>query len=90
LVTNFSFNTGNLFIYNNKLIYVSFLSNNEYGFYDFETNEELVIINNILDSGFSHIFTANNNVYFKSSLQNNVYAPSSAFYLFNESVTSQF
>ena len=90
LVTNFSFNTGNLFIYNNKLIYVSFLSNNEYGFYDFETNEELVIINNILDSGFSHIFTANNNLYFKSSLQNNVYAPSSAFYLFNESVTSQF
>ena len=81
---------GVIFIYNNKLIYVSFLGNNEYGFYDFETKQQLANIYNILDSGFGRIFTANNKVFFKSALINNTYAPSSAFYLFNDSVTSQF
>ena len=90
LTPNFSSNTGNLFIYNNKLIYTYFLSNNEFGFYDFETNQQLLLIYNTLDSGFNHIFTVNNKVFFKSGLINNAYAPSSAFYLFNDSVTSQF
>jgi hypothetical protein len=90
LVPNFHSNTGSLFTYNNKLIYIDFLGNNEFGFYDFATNQQLALIYNILDSGFNHIFTANNKVFFKSALTNNAYAPSSAFYLFNDSVTSQF
>lgn len=89
LMPNSSFSSGNLFFYNNKIIRVS-TTNNVISFYDFETNQQLASINNILDSGFNHFFASNNKVFFKSALMNNIYAPSSAFYLIDDSITSQF